>query len=131
MKKRQNCLSNEHYKELDILMTKYFFNNNHSNFLEILDSSKKGRDYYTGVTLEYIEKYVLHMQFSRLQIVNYIIKHHLNNDLKALYCSDVQNIVIHRIHHQRTYNKNNDYNYGETQQYEYFINHLNTFKNGE
>lgn len=130
MKKRQNYLSNEYYKELNVLMTKYFFNNHPSNFLEILDG-KKGRDYYTGVTLEYIEKYVLHMQFSRLQIVNYIIKHHLIGDLKALYCLDVQNIVIHRINHQRTYNIDNGYNYGEKQQYEYFINHLNTFKNGE
>lgn len=130
MKKRRNYLSNENYKELDILMTKYFFNNHPSNFLEILDN-KKGKDYYTGVTLNYIEKYVLNMQFSRSEIVNYILKHHLSNNLKALYCSDVQNVVIHRIRHQRTYNKNNDYNYGETQQYEYFINHLNKFKNGE
>lgn len=130
MKKRQNYLSNNHYEELDILMTKYFFNNNPSNFLKILDGSKKGRDYYTGVTLEYIEKYVLHMKFTRFEIVNYILKHHSNGNLKSLYCGDVKNVVIHRIHHQNNYQKDNSYAYGEKGQYKYFINHLNKFKNG-
>lgn len=130
MKKRSNYLSKNHYIALDKLMRDYFFNDHRRNLLKVLDS-KKGRDYYTGVTLKYIEKYVLDMKFSRFQIVDYIFKHHENGNLKALYCSDVKNVVIHKIHYQNNYKKGGRYAYDEKGEYDYFINHLNKFKNGK
>jgi len=62
-------------KELHSMMIKYFFITSEKGKLKVLDNNPlKYR--YTGVTLPYIEKFVLKHKFSREEITNYIIKHH-------------------------------------------------------
>jgi len=111
-------------------MTNYFFLNENKGKLKVLDDNKL-KVIYTGVTLPYIKRYVLNNEFSGEEIVNYIIKHHNRNNLYALFCPNVKTVVIHVLHYQVNYKKNRSYGYDYFTNYEYFINHLNKFKNAE
>jgi hypothetical protein len=107
-----------------------YFNENAGHYLRILDVNLR-KNHYTGVTLPYIEKFVLEMKFSKSNIVDYIIKAHSKNKLKSLYCPDIKHIVIHNQYAGHNYNRDNrrGYSYANRSKYKYFIKHLNTFKN--
>ena len=111
-------------------MVEYFLMNPTKGKLKVLDNNPL-KDVYTGVTLPYIEKFVLKNKFSKEEIVNYIIKHHNRKNLYSLYCPTVKTVVIHVLSYQVNYEKGRKYGYDDNSSYKYFINHLNKFKNAE
>lgn len=111
-------------------MVKYFFITSEKGKLKVLDNNLM-KSTYTGVTLPYIEKFVLKHKFSREELTNYIIKHHTRKNLYSLYCPNVKTVVIHILNYQVNYRKGEKYGYDDISSYEYFINHLNKFKNAE
>lgn len=111
-------------------MVKYFFIDSVKGKLKVLDNHLI-KSSYTGVTIPYIETFVLKHKFSREEIVNYIIKHHNRKNLYSLYCPTVKTVVIHILNYQVNYRKGTKYGYDDNSSYTYFINHLNKFKNAE
>jgi len=110
---------------------KYFYTGNKRRYLKILDNPPKKpyRKFYTGVKLPYIKEYVLKNKYTNEEIADYILEQHDNGQLEALFCPDVQDVVIHPKNGQSNYIINDSYGYTDRHHYDYFINHLNTFKN--
>ena len=87
--------------------------------------------FYTGVTVPYIVKYVLLNKYEYNDVIDALLELHNSNEIRALYCSNVENIVFHVIRVYRNYNKNKLPIYGNSESkhnYTYFINELNKLK---
>jgi hypothetical protein len=83
---------------------------------------------YTGVTVEYIHRYVLKGKFTKNGLINKLIQLHRQGKVRSLRCGDVQDIVFHNIEGRINYDAQNKNRYDgahyQTYQYGYFLQEL-------
>lgn len=71
--------------------------------LPILDGQIKNRPYYTGVTIDYIYKYIIQEELSKIDLINLLKEMVINKELNSLHCGHIEDIVfessIHKTGH--------------------------------
>lgn len=94
--------------------------------LKVLDN--KYRNYYTGVTLNYITYELLKAKYKKSNVAECLVELYENNEIKSLYCGDVKNVVFEskRSPHG-TFSSTSSYDEKYTLQY--FNNYMNQFIN--
>ena len=104
-----------------------YFGESNSN-LEILDENDSDKTSYSGVTAEYIIKYVVGKEFDRNDVIDELVNLHTKKKLKALKCENINNIVFHKVSNNWDYDLNRDCVRYPQQHYAVFVNHMNSLK---
>lgn len=107
-------------KGMEFTILEYFGENNAE--LKVLDESDSKK--YTGVTIDYVIKYVLKNRFTRKRVISKLLDLHTKEKIKSLYCPDIQDIIFHTIVGNWTFDKKKDINRGYGRQYERLIEHI-------
>ena len=76
-----------------------YFNKNGTKYLDILDEDVRNhpvyeKNYYTGVTLDYIVEYVLDNKYSIDDVAECLKQLHLDGEIRSLFCNNIKNIVF-------------------------------------
>lgn len=83
---------------------------------------------YTGVTVNYIHKYLLKEKFTKNGLINKLIQLHRQGKIRSLRCGDVKDIVFHKYNGRWNYNCNESKRITATgyegRQYGYFLQEL-------
>lgn len=95
-------------------------------YLKVLDN--KYRNYYTGVTLNYITYELLKAKYKKSNVAECLVELYGNNEINSLYCGDVKNVVFEskRSHHGTFISASS---YDEKYTLQYFNNYMNQFIN--
>ena len=103
------------------------------SILEYIDKEMKPLDgvvnrKYTGVTVNYIHKYLLKEKFTKNGLINKLIQLHRQGQIRSLRCGEVKDIVFHKHHVRWNYNCNESKKITDTgyveRQYGYFLQEL-------
>lgn len=107
-----------------------YFNKNGTEYLDILDENVKShivseRNYYTGVTLEYIVEHVLENEYDIDDVAECLKQLHLDGEIHSLFCNHIQSIVFES-------KLSNHWNYSEDgpKQYNIHISILHKYLDG-
>lgn len=76
-----------------------YFNKNGTKYLDILDEDVRNypvdkKNYYTGVTLDYIVKYVLENEYPIDDVAECLKQLHLDDEIHSLFCNHIEEIVF-------------------------------------
>ena len=114
-------------EEIKEEILKYFNDNIGGNkkILKVLDN--KYREYYTGVTLNYITYDLFKAKYKKSDVTKALKELFLNKEIKSLFCPNIKKVVFEPIssHHWSFFG--GYANYG----LEYFENYMNQFIKNE
>lgn len=86
------------------ILLDYFNNSNpHTNKLKVIDN--KYREYYTGVTLNYITYDLLKAKYHKSDVAKVLLELQINSEIKSLRCPDVKNYVFEKTSHTGSYSR--------------------------
>ncbi len=114
-------------EEIKEEILKYFNDNIGGNkkILKVLDN--KYREYYTGVTLNYITYDLFKAKYKKSDVTKALKELFLNKEIKSLFCPHIQKVVFEPIssHHWSFFSGYANYDL------EYFENYMNNFIKNE
>lgn len=94
--------------------------------LKVLDN--KYRNYYTGVTLNYITYDLFKAKYKKSDVTKCLVELYNNKEIKSLYCPNVKNVVFeNKKSAHGTFTLTSEYDEKYTLQY--FNNYMNQFIN--
>ena len=94
-----------------------YFNKNGTKYLDILDEDVRTHivsQFYTGVTLDYIVKYVLKDEYTVDDVAECLKQLHLDDEIHSLLCNNVESIVFEpKVSEHWNYRDNGSMKYRE------------------